>query len=99
MRQFITPKEFLDEQRKKLGDERAAKKKVPERPERDVLLFLLENAPLERWEADILSLMRAEAYYFAPQGQTKIANEGGACFGHSTIMTQNAFKDNALSDY
>jgi len=79
MRQFINPKEFLDEQRKKLEDERAAKKKFPERPERDVLLFLLENAPMERWEADILSLMREEAYYFAPQGQTKIINEGWAC--------------------
>src|SRR5207248_188237 len=64
---------------KKLEDERAAKKKFPERPERDVLLFLLENAPMERWEADILSLMREEAYYFAPQGQTKIINEGWAC--------------------
>jgi len=79
MQGFINPREFLDEQRKKLEDERAAKKKFPERPQRDVLEFLLENAPLERWEAEILSLMREEAYYFAPQGQTKIANEGWAC--------------------
>src|SRR5207302_9464772 len=32
MQGFINPKEFLDEQRKKLEDERAAKKKFPERP-------------------------------------------------------------------
>src|SRR5205085_1680745 len=64
MQGYINPKEFLAEQRKKLEDERARHKKFPERPERDVLRFLLENAPLERWEADILSLMREEAYYF-----------------------------------
>jgi len=45
MAQFINPKEFLDEQRKKLEDERAQKKKFPEKPERDVLAFLIENAP------------------------------------------------------
>jgi stage V sporulation protein R len=84
MQGFINPREFLDEQRKKLEDERAAKKKFPERPARDVLQFLLENAPLERWEGEILSIMREEAYYFAPQGQTKIANEGWACVIRNT---------------
>jgi stage V sporulation protein R len=79
MSHFINPQEFLDEQRKKLEDERAQKKKFPEKPERDVLAFLIENAPLERWEADVLAVVREEAYYFAPQAQTKIANEGWAC--------------------
>ncbi len=88
MAQFINPKEFLDEQRKKLEDERAQKKKFPEKPERDVLAFLIENAPLERWEADVLAVIREEAYYFAPQAQTKIANEGWACIGKdSRIFT------------
>src|SRR5207244_4369703 len=93
MQGFINPREFLDEQRKKLEDERAAKKKFPERPQRDVLQFLLEHAPLERWEGEILSLMREEAYYFAPQGQTKICNEGWASFCHSKILTEKALKD------
>ena len=88
MSQFINPKEFLDEQRKKLEEERAQKKKFPEKPERDVLAFLIEHAPLERWEADVLAVIREEAYYFAPQGQTKIANEGWACIEkHSRIFT------------
>ena len=99
MSQFINPKEFLDQQRKKLEDERAQKKKFPERPERDVLFFLLENAPLERWEADVLSVIREEAYYFAPQGQTKIMNEGWASYWHSTIMTTRALKDSEIIDY
>ena len=88
MSQFINPQEFLDAERKKLLDERAAKKKFPEKPERDVLLFLIENAPLERWEADVLSIIREEAYYFAPQAQTKIANEGWACIhGESFVFS------------
>jgi stage V sporulation protein R len=86
MSHFINPKEFLDAERKKLEDARDAKKKFPEKPQRDVLLFLIENAPLERWEADVLSVIREEAYYFAPQAQTKIANEGWACIIPSTLL-------------
>src|SRR5256886_12544793 len=56
-------------------EERAQKKKFPEKPERDVLAFLIEHAPLERWEADVLAVIREEAYYFAPQGQTKRSEE------------------------
>ena len=99
MQQFINPKEFLDEQRRKLEAERAKAKKFPERPERDVLYFVLQHAPLERWEFDILSMLRDEAYYFAPQGQTKIMNEGWASYWHSTIMTQRALKDDEIIDY
>src|SRR5436190_5702780 len=99
MSQFINPKEFLDEQRKKLEDERAQKKKFPEKPERDVLAFLIENAPLERWEADVLAVIREEAYYFAPQGQTKIMNEGWASYWHSTIMTTRALASADVINY
>jgi stage V sporulation protein R len=72
---------------------------VPERPERDVLQFLLEYAPLEPWEHDVLSIIRDEAYYFAPQGQTKIMNEGWATYWHSTIMTQRALDASEIIDY
>jgi len=99
MNQFINPQAFLDEQRKKLEGERAKSKKFPEKPERDVLLFLLENAPLEQWEADVLSVIREEAYYFAPQGQTKIMNEGWASYWHSKIMTEKALRDSEIIDY
>src|SRR5512141_2304651 len=42
MREYINPPEFLREQQKKLEEELQRAKKVPERPERDVLQFLLE---------------------------------------------------------
>ena len=93
MRRYINPTDYLEEQRQKLVEERERERQFPERPERDVLLFLLEHAPLENWEKDILSMLRDEAYYFAPQGQTKIMNEGWASYWHTTIMTQKALTD------
>src|SRR5512133_3681212 len=99
MREYINPPDFMEAAQKKLDEEAARKKKLPERPERDVLLFLLEHAPLERWEHDVLSIAREEAYYFAPQGQTKIMNEGWATYWHSTIMTQKALDASEIIDY
>ena len=84
MDEFINPEEFIEEQKRKMAKEAEQAKNFPRRPERDVMLFLLEYAPLESWEADILSIMREEAYYFAPQGQTKIMNEGWACVAPDT---------------
>lgn len=99
MRGYVNPKEFLDQQRKRVEDEKKAAKKFPERPQRDILLFLLEHAPLEDWEFDILGILRDEAYYFAPQGQTKIMNEGWASYWHSKIMTEKALEDHEVLDY
>ena len=58
----------------------------PADPEQDILVFLLEHAPLNAWQVDVLSIIRDEAYYFSPQAQTKIMNEGWASYWHSTIM-------------
>lgn len=99
MRGFVNPQEYLDAQRKRIQDKKTAAKKFPERPQRDVLLFLLEHAPLEDWEFDILGLLREEAYYFAPQPQTKIMNEGWASYWHSRIMTEKALTDAEVLDY
>ncbi len=84
MDSFINPRGA-----KEPDDEPEVPRRVPERPERDVLLFLLEQAPLMAWQHDVLSILREEAYYFAPQGQTKIMNEGWASYWHSTIMTRH----------
>ncbi|MEZ6064765.1 MAG: SpoVR family protein [Planctomycetaceae bacterium] len=64
-----------------------------------MLLFLLERAPLKDWQHDILAIIRDEAYYFAPQGQTKIMNEGWASFWHSTIMTRHGLTDADVVEY
>jgi stage V sporulation protein R len=100
MDSFINPQEFLEEQ-KRITEQRRKEKqhKFPELPERDALQFLIENAPLEKWQAEILSVIREEAYYFAPQGQTKIMNEGWATYWHSKIMTEKCLTDSELIDY
>jgi len=88
MRDYINPPEYLEAQRKKAEAERAKQRRFPENPQRDILLFLMNYAPLERWQHTVLEIIRDEAYYFAPQGMTKIINEGWASYWHSTIMTQ-----------
>lgn len=99
MDDYINPPEFLEAQRQKIKREQERQKHVPEQPERDVLLFLLEHAPLEEWQSDVMAIVREEAYYFAPQGQTKIMNEGWASYWHSKIMTERALKPDELVDY
>jgi len=99
MDKFINPKDFLDEEKKKLDHAKQLKKNFPENPEQDVLLFLINFAPMERWEREVLSIIREEAYYFLPQMQTKIMNEGWASYWHSTIMTQKALAPTEFVDY
>ena len=55
----------------------------PSSPRRTCCCSSIEHAPLKGWQRDILSIIRDEAYYFAPQGQTKIMNEGWASYWHS----------------
>lgn len=96
---FINPPQVLREQAKALEELQSKPKPFPERPERDVLLFLLEHAPLKPWQHDVLAIVREEAYYFAPQAATKIMNEGWASYWHSTIMTTRSLDPAELVDY
>ncbi len=70
-----------------------------ELPTSDIMKFLAENAPIEDWQSDIISILREEAYYFLPQRMTKIINEGWASYWHSTIMTQNALNASEIVDF
>ncbi len=96
---FINPPEFLAEQKQRQEEESKKARRDPPEPQKDVLLFLLERAPLEDWEHDVLAIIRDEAYYFAPQGQTKIMNEGWASYWHAKIMTEKALKDSEVVDF
>jgi len=100
MDRYINPPERIRSDREaRAKQKQESKRRFPERPVRDVLLFLAQHAPLEDWQADVLSMIREEAYYFAPQGQTKILNEGWASYWHSTMMTQYILTDAELIDY
>jgi stage V sporulation protein R len=99
MDKFVNPKEFLDSKKRELEEERKKKKRIPEEPTRDLLMFLINHAPLEKWQREILSIVREEAYYFAPQGMTKIMNEGWATYWHSKMMTEKLATDQEIIDY
>jgi stage V sporulation protein R len=99
MDSFINPEEYLEAQKKKMEQQKKPERKVPDRPERDVLRFLLDHAPLERWERDVLEVIRTEAYYFVPQKQTKIMNEGWASYWHSRMMTEKVLSASEIIDY
>src|SRR6516165_3990800 len=99
MDDYINPRDVLkaeEDERRKVKEQAA--RSFPEHPEKDVLLFLIENAPVKPWQRDIVEIIRDEAYYFAPQGQTKIINEGWASFWHSTIMTQKVMLPSEVGD-
>ena len=99
MESFINPQEFLDQQKARLQREHEEAKRFPEKPVRDVLSFLLEHAPLERYEHDILEVIRDEALYFIPQRQTKIMNEGWATYWHSKLMTEKILDSSEIVDF
>ncbi len=100
MHPFINPASELERQRaeheRRAREQRSA---VPARPTRDVLLFLMRHAPLEEWQQDVLSIIREEAYYFAPQAMTKVMNEGWATYWHSKLMTEHFVQATEIIDY
>jgi stage V sporulation protein R len=97
---FINPERELEKQRtvhaERLKQERT---RFPAQPTRDVLLFLLQHAPLEEWQQDVLTIIRDEAYYFAPQAMTKIMNEGWATYWHSKLMTRHFLEAREIVHY
>lgn len=100
MEKYVNPPEVLERERKlKEKRQQETAKKVPDKPQRDVLLFLLEHAPLESWQQDVLSIIRDESYYFAPQSQTKIMNEGWAAYWHSLFLTRYLLSPSEVVDY
>jgi stage V sporulation protein R len=100
MDRWINPPQIMAAEEKKLRDDRAKMRHVtPARPTRDVLAYLLEHAKLDDWQADCLAIVREEAYYFAPQGMTKVMNEGWASFWHSMLMTRHFVEAKEIIDY
>ena len=99
MDRFVNPKGELDKQRAAHAERRRAAGKSPARPTRDVLLFLMRHAPLAEWQQDVLAIIRAEAYYFAPQAMTKVMNEGWATYWHTKLMTGHFAQASEIVQY
>ena len=97
---WINPPALLEAEAKKMREDRAKSRHVsPAHPTRDVLLYLLQHARLDDWQMDCLSIVREEAYYYAPQGMTKVMNEGWATYWHSTLMTKHFVDAAEIIDY
>lgn len=99
MKEYINPPSFLEAERQRQEAERNRSRKFPESPQKDVLLFLMNYAPIERWQHTVLEIVRDEAYYFAPQAMTKVINEGWASYIHSKIMTEKAATASEIVDF
>lgn len=99
MRNYINPPDYVAEQKQKQLESQMHKAKFPSEPVRDIVSFLIHHAPLEEWQQDILTIIRDESYYFAPQGMTKTLNEGWASYWHSHMMTRHILNDSEIIDF
>lgn len=99
MRNYINPPAYIAEQKQKQDEQNQQKAMFPVEPVRDVLSFLIHYGPLEDWQQDILTIIRDESYYFAPQGMTKTLNEGWASYWHSHMMTRHILNDSEIIDF
>ena len=74
------------------------REKFPTEPQENILYFIEKNAPLlEPWQREIVRIVRKIAQYFYPQGQTKVMNEGWACFWHYQLI-YDLYDDGAVTD-
>lgn len=73
--------------------------KIPEKPEEDILKFIIKYGRMQDWEKDILAIVREEAQYFLPQIETKIMNEGWASFWHYSIMNKLELPQNMHMEF
>jgi stage V sporulation protein R len=99
MGRYINPPEAMQAQADEQAKVDDKLRDTPAKPTRDVLAYLLRHAELEDWQQDILGIIRDESYYYAPQGMTKVMNEGWASYWHSTLMTNHFVEPSEIIDY
>ncbi len=99
LEEYLYPEEYVEQQRRKRREAEETAQRFPSQPEKDVLHFLVQHAPLENWERDVVGIVREEALYFAPQGMTKIMNEGWASYWHSRILTQRTLTSAEIVEF
>ncbi|WP_310619979.1 SpoVR family protein [Flexibacterium corallicola] len=67
-------------------------------PEENLLYFLEQYSPvLKVWQREIIRIIRNISQYFYPQRQTKVMNEGCACFVHYYI-THSLHRTGLIND-
>jgi spore cortex formation protein SpoVR/YcgB (stage V sporulation) len=72
--------------------------RFPEEPQENILYFLEKNAPLlEPWQREVIRIVRKISQYLYPQRQTKVMNEGWACFWHFHILHE-LYREELVTD-
>lgn len=90
MDSWVNPKGYLDKQKELIREKEAIDDlDLFKGLEKDIMGFLMEFAPLKPWQQDVLSMLREEAMYFAPQRMTKTINEGWASTCDYQIMCRD----------
>ena len=65
----------------------SARRGFPAEPQENILYFVEKHSPkLAPWQRELVRIVRKLAQYFYPQAQTKVMNEGWACFWHYTLI-------------
>ena len=101
MEEWINPQEYIDSEYERIKQDEVRKSiGLFGKPEKDIFGYLKDHAPLKPWQQDIISMLYEEAMYFAPQGQTKMLNEGWASRVDSQMMAQYGLaKDDGIFEY
>ena len=72
--------------------------RFPSEPQENLLYFIEKSAPLlEPWQREVVRIVRKVAQYLYPQRQTKVMNEGWACFWHFNIVN-DLYKQGLVDD-
>lgn len=100
MDDWINPKEWIDEEWHRIKiKEKKESLGIIEMCDKDIVKFLLENAPLKPWEQTVLGIIYDESMYFAPQGMTKMGNEGWASFVDFNLMARLGMPNCSIWEY
>jgi stage V sporulation protein R len=84
---WINTKEYLDKEKERVEKAEAADYlDLFQTPDKDIMGYLKDHAPLKPWQQDIMSMLYEESMYFAPQRQTKMINEGWASYVDHHLM-------------
>lgn len=101
MNDFINNEEWMKREEKRIAaTELRNELNLFPGPHKDVLGYLVKNAPLQPWQQDIISMLYLEAQYFAPQRVTKMLNEGWASYTDFCVMArQHWTQGSGIHDY
>lgn len=101
MNDWINPPEEMKKEDERIRTKELMKLlNVLEKPEKDILGFLMKHAPLTTWQRDVVAMLHEEACYFHPQRGTKVINEGFASYVDYNIMARIGLAGNeGIFDY